>query len=336
MYLFNWINESLKIFSKLIKEFKDSNETNKTYKEFLIFYSYLYLYLFDKIFLERKDLKNELYDKFSNKIHPNIEELVTTFIESLFLYVEISLTDKDLFIIFDYSVEIMSKVKAMFSFIMDIDYYFLFGNQLENLTLFIEKSGLFNENIFYLLKVVPLIDLNENSLSTLLRLFIVVLEKFPNCFTDEVFELIILFLDKCEQFLDESVFYIIINAIINKYAYKGLNLVKLNNKFYKLIFDNEIYFNYFKKYIKNSIDLFLDLFLKNNGNILSFKDSYVEFIDKLELYKKYYEYIKNLDNSIENSNQIFNIIEGIFNNELFPKILLDLSKTFDDIVYYPS
>ena len=38
--------------------------------------------------------------------------------------------------------------------------------------------------------------------------------------------------------------------------------------------------------MKKSIDSFLELFLKNNGNILEFKEHYIEFNDKLEFYKK--------------------------------------------------
>ena len=147
----------------------------------------------------------------------------------------------------------MCKIKAMFSFIMDIDYFTLFSKQISNIINFIDKSGLFNENIYFLLKIMPLMDVNSENFSILKELFIVVLDKFPNCFTDEVFDLIILFIDKFEQHIDENLFYVINNAIINKYSYKGLNLVKLNNKFYKIIFESDIYFSYFKNSDKHSL-----------------------------------------------------------------------------------
>jgi hypothetical protein len=84
----------------------------------------------------------------------NIERLLTTTIK----YEEISLTNRDLLIFFELSVNLFSKVKAIFTNVMDFNFFYIFIPQYVHLMGVIEKSGLFNENLLYLIRTLPLLD----------------------------------------------------------------------------------------------------------------------------------------------------------------------------------
>ena len=66
---------------------------------------------------------------------------------------------------------------------------------------------------------------------------------------------------------------------------------------------------------------------KNKGNKILFKAKYIKFIDRIELVRKFYEYIKNNINK-ENENKMWKY--NIFNQENIIKNILEIIPISDD------
>ena len=161
------------------------------------------------------------------------------------------------------------------------------------------------------------------------KLFSVILTKFPNFFNEEIFVLFNLFIDKIDKYLDEELINGIILALNHKYTYKGSNLIKSKLKFFEVIYGNNNYCNILIKIVTFSLNRFLDNFIKFNGIISSFKDNFIEFIDKFEFFIKFIDFIKNKEDIVFSNNDSIKIL--LINN-ISIKIFIELGRCLEENV----
>jgi len=139
---------------------QNKSETQKQILDFTVFYSVFLFYLIESLFLSNLEFKKDVYEILINNVKVvvanNLEKLLSTTIK----YEEVSLTNKDLFIFFEISVSCFSKIKSIFNNILDFNFYYIFIPQYVQLMAVIEKSGIFNENLLYLIRTLPLLDVN--------------------------------------------------------------------------------------------------------------------------------------------------------------------------------
>ena len=137
---------------------QNKNEIQKQIYDFSIFYSVFLFYLMESLFLSNIEFKKNVYEILINNfkvvVANNLEKLLSTTIK----YEEVSLTNRDLFIFFEISVNCFSKIKCIFNNILDFNFYYIFIPQYVHLMSVIEKSGIFNENLLYLIRTQPLLD----------------------------------------------------------------------------------------------------------------------------------------------------------------------------------
>jgi len=138
-----------------------------------------------------------------------------------------------------------------------------------------------------------------------------------------------LFLEKVENYLDEEIINGIILAFNHKYTYKGSNLMKSKNKLFEVIYNNEVYCDLLISNISFSANNFIDNFINFNGHINSFKESFVEFIDKLDFLVKFVEFVKNKDENILLNSSSMKIL---LVNTLSVKIFLELGRSLEENV----
>jgi len=138
-----------------------------------------------------------------------------------------------------------------------------------------------------------------------------------------------LFLEKVENYLDEEIINGIILAFNHKYTYKGSNLMKSKNKLFEVIYNNEVYCDLLISNISFSANNFIDNFINFNGHINSFKESFVEFIDKLDFLVKFVEFVKNKDENILLNSSTMKIL---LVNTLSVKIFLELGRSLEENV----
>jgi hypothetical protein len=158
----NWISDSLELLLSHVNELasQNKNEIHKQILDFTVFYSVFLFYLIESLFLSNIEFKKDVYEILINNVKVvvanNLEKLLSTTIK----YEEVSLTNRDLFIFFEISVSCFTKIKSIFHNILDFNFYYIFIPQYVQLMTVIEKSGIFNENLLYLIRTLPLLDVN--------------------------------------------------------------------------------------------------------------------------------------------------------------------------------
>ena len=108
-------------------------------------------------------------------------------------------------------------------------------------------------------------------------------------------------------------------------------MIKSKIKFFEVFYNNNNYCSLLIDNITISFNNFLDNFIKFNGLISSFKDHFIEFIDKFDFYIKFIEFIKNKDDLVFLSNDSVKIL---FINKISNKIFLELGRCLDENVYF--
>ena len=133
-------------------------ENQKQLLEFALYYSTFLFYLFDILFLNKIDFKADIYEILINNIKVvvanNLEKLLCITIK----YEEVSLTNRDLFIFFETTINIFTKIKTLLKNVLEINFFYIFIPQYIHLMTVIEKSGIFNENLLFLIRTLPLLD----------------------------------------------------------------------------------------------------------------------------------------------------------------------------------
>ena len=336
-YISNCI-KYIKICLDIIKEEKEKTDIDF---DFLIFYIYLLLEFIIIIYLSnnKKEIKKKLLSfylgkdsQYKSTLFQKIEELISV----LFNLEEYTLTNISSYILFEPILDILSRIKYLYKLPNDnlkikfpsYDIYFL--KQYENLYNFISKNGITYDNIRYLLKTLPLADVkNEEFIFYFKKILNIFLINFDNYYTEESFNLFSLSLEKIYKFIDEDIFEKITNAILNKSNYKGKIFNQCYNKYNEIILndENNIIFNLMLKQFERAIIDYKNEMEKNKGNKILFKTKYIKFIDRIELIRKFYEYIKNnIDRKNENIMWKYNIFEQ--NNIM--NAILDIISIADD------
>ena len=142
----------------------------------------------------------------------------------------------------------------------------------------------------------PLADVeNEQFIFYFKKILKIFLINFDNYYTEESFNLFSLTLEKSAKFVDEKIFDKITNAILNKSNYKGKIFNQCYNKYNEIILKNENgkIFELMIKQFEKAIIEYKNEMEKNKGNKILFKAKYIKFIDRIELIRKFYEYMKN-------------------------------------------
>jgi len=291
------------------------NSNNNYLNLFCIFFLYTNLNLLKIFYLEREDLK--FNSVFQVKFKTNIELIkpLLSLINSLIELEEFCLRIKDCFFIFEIVIEIMASLKKKFSEFFDFNFNKIFLPQLKALRIRMLEYGIFKENTYFLNKVLPFIEIENKSLEeknetikTLKDIFEVILLNFSNFYDEEIFMIYNQLLDKLSNDLDQDLISKIIKSIVFKYNYKGNNFKASTKKLFGLFVNNNIYFNIFKNEIINSTKtIFLNSIIteslqinKNsssniNANFycISNNQQIYEYLEKLELYKKFVEFLKD-------------------------------------------
>ena len=160
--IITWISDSLEILFVIINDpsMNIKTEIQKQLIEFAQYYAIFLFYLLEIIFLNKIDFKSEIYEILVNNLKVvvanNIEKLLNVTIK----YEEVSLTNRDLFIFFEISISIFTKIKTVFQNVLDFNFYYIFIPQYVHLMTVIQKSGIFNENLLYLIRTLPILDVS--------------------------------------------------------------------------------------------------------------------------------------------------------------------------------
>ena len=338
----DYISNCIKYFKTCLDIVKNEKEKIDIDSDFLIFYIYLLLEFIIIIYLSnnKKEIKkNLLYfylgkdSKYKSILFQKIEELISI----LFDLEEYTLTNISSYLLFEPILDILSRIKYLYkssnnnnSLIKFPSYDIFFLKQYENLYNFISRNGITYDNIRYLLKTLPLADVeNEQFIFYFKKILNIFLINFDNYYTEESFNLFSLTLEKSPKFIDENIFEKITNAILNKSNYKGKIFNQCYFKYNEIILNNEngnIFNLMIKQFEKAIIDYKTEM-EKNKGNKILFKAKYIKFIDRIELIRKFYEYMKNnINKDIENNMWKFNI----FQQESIMKKLIDVISIADD------
>lgn len=186
------------------------------------------------------------------------------------------------------------------------------------------EYGIFKENTFFLDKVLPFIEIDfinnnnneerQNAVKILKEIFEVVLNNFANFYDEDIFIVYNQLLEKLSADLDQDLIMKIIKSIIFKYNYKGQNFKISTRKLFELFVNKIEYFSIFKSEIANSTkNIFLNSLVteslqvnKASGSSLSValgalsnNQQVYEYLEKLELYKKFVEYLKDSYRTID-------------------------------------
>jgi hypothetical protein len=287
--LLQWVIESL---SNLVKNFKPMKHDELN--DFKQYYIHLVLYILNNIILGKAEVKSDINFIFQNKLDDAFPELLEKLIQVLFELEKLTLHDKIYLPLFESIMDIFKKVNAIYGKIIFIDFGKLFGDQFKSLYHFIEKSGIYSENILYLLKALPLINIDGNKeLRSIVKdIFISLLRNFSNYYNDDIYELFNLVLEKLGSNVDEEIINEIIKAVINKCNYKGSNFKNSSFKFFELLTNNLDYFTIMKGNIENSISRYISTY-PNHTTVMKYKDIYIELSERLDFYKKFFEYIRD-------------------------------------------
>ena len=337
----DYILNCIKYIKTCLNIIKTEKEKINNDIDFVIFYIYLILEFIIIIYLSnnKKEIKKNLLSfylgkdsKYKTILFQNIEELISV----LFDLEEYTLTNISCYLLFEPILEILSRIKYLYKTpnnnskvkFPSYDIYFL--KQYERLYNFISKNGITYDNIRYLLKTLPLTDVeNEQFIFYFKKILNIFLINFDNYYSEESFNLFSLALEKVSNFIDENIFDKITNAILNKSNYKGKIFNQCYNKYNESILNNESnnIFNLMIKSFQKSIIDYKNEMEKNNGNKILFKAKYIKFIDRIELIRKFYEYIKNNINKT-NENKMWKY--NIFNQENIMKNILEIISNTDD------
>ena len=334
-----YIQISLNIL-KNMKEEENSNNAINSDSNFIIFYLYLILEFLIIIYLpnSKNEIKKALLSFYLGK-NSNEKTLlfqnITDLIKVLFDVVQYTLNNLSSYILFEPTLDILNRIKFLYkannnpkTSFPSYDKYFL--PQYELVYEFISKKGITYDNIKYLLKTLPLSDVeNPKFVYYFKKIFSIFLLNFDNYYTEESFSLFSLSLEKIVNFIDENLFEQITLAILSKSNYKGKIFNQCYNKYYEIILysDNLKNFEFLMKKFENSILDYKKEMIKNKGNKLIFKNKYIKFIDRIELIRKFYENIKNNINE-KNENEMWKFI--IFQQEDIMKIIIDILFISDD------
>jgi hypothetical protein len=304
--LLDWVTKTLSV---IVSNFK--NKEN----EFNLYYTYLVLHLLNTVLFGKAEIKSDLNFLFTNKLDSKFPSSLLNLIKALFELEEITLHDKAYLNLFELVADIFRKINTNFNKVLRINFGKLFEKQYTSLLNFIEKSGIYSENIFFLIKTLPLIEISVNDKNSILannlkKIFISFLKNFSNFYNEDIYELFNLFLDKLANNLDENLIAEILNAIINKYNYKGSNLKQTCNKFFDIILNNPEYFNTLKLNIADSIKNYNEIKNKHDtGFAKQIKHIQNELNEKFDFYKKFFEYLKELKSNNDIFKQQNDIIE---------------------------
>ena len=344
----NYLYGGIDYISNCIKYIKACLEIIKTEKEkididsdFLIFYIYLLLEFIIIIYLSnnKKEIKKNLLlfylgkdSKYKSILFQKIEELIIV----LFELEEYTLTNISSYLLFEPILDILSRIKYLYkspnnnSQISFPSYDIFFLKQYENLYNFISRNGITYDNIHYLLKTLPLAEVEDEQFIFYFKMIVnIFLNNFDNYYTEESFNLFSLTLEKCSKFIDENIFDKITNAILNKSNYKGKIFNQCYSTYNEIILKNENgkIFDLMIKQFEKAIIEYKNEMEKNKGNKILFKAKYIKFIDRIELIRKFYEYLKNnINRNVENNMWKFNI----FQQEGIMKQLIDVIPIADD------
>jgi hypothetical protein len=373
MELLNSFNLTLE---QILILFKENNLMNRE-KEFLIFYTFLLLSLSNMIYFSNYNhnntnmqknhlqqenrhnstqckIKKDVNSFFFYKMNPNFFKTLSCFINNILQFQELSISNKNFFPLFDLTISTLRNIEDVNSELIEINFGAFFSQQYAKLLSFLTEYGLFNENIYYLLKTLPLIQLTQYTshkhqetrelefIITFKSIFLIVLKNFSNYFNEDIFELFKLLLEKMKNFLDRELLTEILTSVINKSIFKGNKYVDCVNYLMEVISTSEEYYIILLEIISNNIISYIENIHSFNSEVLKFKEFHLDFIEILEFYKRFLDYLsETIEHSIQNGSILQNYILQVImknllfisdkNNEEIP-LVLSLQKCKIDII----
>ncbi len=318
--------------STLIFFLKDDEVENENEKDFAIFYLYLLLELCLLVNFpnEKLDIKRRICElsKYESESQNEVNVTTMKFIEILFNLENFTLFNKKSYILFEITLDILTKIKMLYDTNNEIfSYEKFFLPQYKSLNVYLE-NGIFSDNIQYLIKTIPLCEMkNDEFIIAFKNIFSKFLKNFENFYTEESFLLSTQFLDKIKFFIDKAVFEEITQAIVNKSHYKGNPFKQYYNKYFELIFDFPQYFQFLIETIITQLNQYIENVSKYKENKTKFKTFYVKFIDFLEIIRKFYEFVKNKNVEDEDIDKY-----SLFNNKNIIELIISTVKIADDTV----
>ena len=308
---------------------KNEAITNYIEKDFAIYYLYLILQFFIIVYFSnnKEQIQKEIFKLNKNKLLN--KNVLHNLINSLFELIEFTLSNKKSYILFECALQILAKIKEIYDPENDD---FSYENYLlktyDSLAIFIETNGIFNENIKFFLKTLPLCEMNNREfIFNVKKCFDIFLKNFENYYNEEAFHLFSLFLEKLKKNFDKNSFKNITKTMINKSNYKGNIFKQCYNKYNNIIFENEEYLNFYKEIFNEGLSEYKNNMEKFNRDKFQFKNCYLKFLDQIELYKKYFEFLS--ENKNQNQNFFKNFL--LFDNKSFD-LIIDCLKYNDDTI----
>ena len=318
--------------STLIFFLKDDENDNENEKDFAIFYIYLLLELcilvnFPK---EKFNIKKKICElsKYESEKENEVNLSTNKFIEILFNLETFTLSNKKSYILFEITLDILTKIKMLYDTNNELfSYEKFFLPQYKTLNVFLE-NGIFSDNIQYLIKTIPLCEMKDEDFIVIFKnIFFKFLKNFENFYTEESFLLSTQFLDKIKFFIDKSLFDEITQAIVNKSHYKGNPFKQYYNKYFELIFEFPQYFQYLTETIISQLNQYNENVSKYKKNKNKFKTFYIKFIDFLEILRKFYEFVKNKNIEDEEIDKY-----SLFNNKDIIELIISTVQIADDTI----
>lgn len=301
--LLDYVNVSIdKLISYVEMNLNDND--NKDFDQ-CIFYLYILLEFVICLLLPKNKL--EYKTKVNEKIYStekvdnmnDFTQKMKLFVSNLFKIEKLTLINRKSYLLFEVSIEALITCKEVFNSVFQdrsnevFNYSSYFVEQYVSLNEYIKSNGIFSDNIKFILKTLKLCELNNEILAkTIKEIFIIFLSNFTNYYTEESFALFALITESLgkSQLIDKELFTMITNAIVLKSNYKGNSFKQCYTKYFEIVFLNEEYYKFFNENL-------LEEFAQFNAvlqDIKGYSNNYLEFIDRIDLAKKYHEYFREM------------------------------------------
>ena len=293
-----FINIKIEVLMKYLEE-----NDNEDYIDLCIYYLYLLLEFLSTVLLSRKksDFKKGIYEmvfKFKAKNETIFTSQIKQLIDNLFKIERFTLINRKSYILFEISIDVLLSLKKIYSPVFDgqdiLSYNTYFIEQYVSLNNYIKSNGIFSDNIKFILKTLRLCDFNDSTfISTIKEIFSLFLSNFSNYYTEETFSLFTLVVERLaeKELIDRTLFDEITTAIVLKSNYKGNSFKQCYQKYFEIIYTNATYYKHFLSDMTQYAKEFLEISKEYKGYSAKCKEKYLEFIDRIDLYKKFFDFL---------------------------------------------
>ena len=332
--LLRFINTKIEILMKFLEE--NDNEEDI---DLCIYYLYLLLEFLITVLLSRKksEFKKGIYEMIFTQKAKNdsiFSSQIKQLIDNLFKVEQFTLINRKSYVLFEISIDVLLSLKKIYSPLFDstdiLSYNDYFIEQYVSLNNYIHSNGIFSDNIKFILKTLKLCEMNDKKfISTIKEIFTLFLSNFSNYYTEETFCLFTLVVGRLaeKELIDEGLFDVITRAIVLKSNYKGNSFKQCYQKYFEIIYANSTYYKHFLSDMTKYAKEFLQTSKEYRGYSAECKEKYLEFIDRIDLYKKFFDFLSQQPFSEKN----LSFLITMNNAELFSLLMVIAAYTDDTI-----